>query len=493
MQKNLATFVVESNLAGIASSLPEPFNKSARIDLPLRFEKGELSQAGGGDRLRLVLRDVAEMEVLRRPKGSEMLIERGALSIGAPLPEMPERGISAAVRMARVDGDFWRRLLAGGGASEESRFPLAQISLNTPSLRLLGRDFNQVEIEAVQKAEGWRIGLSAAEANGELLWNNAGKGVLKADLKRLVIPAGDPGSSSASDNGSESLPGLDIRVADFSFGGKSLGELKAVAQNRGGNWVLDSLQLTNPDGNLKGKGEWTTAGGHRTRLNFELTAKDIGKLLERLKIAVAVRRGTASLKGDLAWQGSLAVLHYPSLNGELWVRAEKGQFSKLEPGIGKLLGLISLQSLPRRLILDFRDVFSEGFAFDSIEGRLTIMNGVMRTQDKLKIDGPAARVLIQGETDLKAETQDLDVTVQPEMGGVAAVGGAVALANPLVGAGVWLASKVLQDPLNRIFAYQYRVTGTWSDPKVEKLAQKLPQGMPADYSGAQGAAQEGQK
>lgn len=492
MQKNLATFVIDSDLVGIASSLPEPFNKSARAHLPLRFEKGELAQSGGGDRLRLVLRDVAELELLRRQKGVDLIIERGALSVGTPLPQMPVRGITAAVRVARVDGDFWRRLLAGGKRSQSaSSFPLEKIGLNTPSLRLFGRDFNQVELEALRQAEGWRIGLNAAEASGELVWNSAGKGILKADFKRLAIPAGEGGGTSIPDGADESLPGLDIRVADFSLGGKPLGELKAVAHNQGGTWSLDSLQLTNPDGVLKGKGEWATVGGHRTRLNFQLTARDIGKLLDRLKIAVAVRRGTASLEGDLAWQGPLAALHYPSLSGELIVRAKNGQFSKLEPGIGKLLGLISLQSLPRRLILDFRDVFSEGFAFDSIEGKLIVTNGVLRTQDTLKIDGPAARVLIKGEADLKAETQDLEVTVQPEMGGVAAVGGAVALANPLVGAGVWLASKVLQDPLNRMFAYQYRVTGAWNDPKVEKVGQAAPQRAPSEYYGAPGAPQEG--
>ena len=93
----------------------------------------------------------------------------------------------------------------------------------------------------------------------------------------------------------------------------------------------------------------------------------------------------------------------------------------------------------------------------------------MRTVDDLKIDGPAARILIRGETDLKLETQNLRVDVQPEVGGAAAVG--IAIANPAIGAAAWVVNKVLQNPLNRMFAFQYHVTGSWSDPKVDKVEQ----------------------
>ena len=147
----------------------------------------------------------------------------------------------------------------------------------------------------------------------------------------------------------------------------------------------------------------------------------------------------------------------------------QGQFLKIKPGAGKLLGLISLQSLPRRITLDFRDIFSEGFAFDSIEGRLSLQNGTMRT-DRLQIDGPAARVLMRGETDLKRETQRLNVTVQPELGGTAALG--VALINPVAGVATLLANKILRDPLGQMFSFDYLVTGTWDDPKVEKLSKQ---------------------
>jgi uncharacterized protein YhdP len=190
-------------------------------------------------------------------------------------------------------------------------------------------------------------------------------------------------------------------------------------------------------------------------------------LLGRLGYVDAVRRGTAKLSGDLRWQGPPTGLHYPSLTGKMTVVAEKGQFDKLEPGVGKLLGLISLQSLPRRLTLDFRDIFSDGLAFDSIDSKLAVDHGIMRTVEPLRIFGPAAQIEIEGETDLRDETQDLRVVVRPEVGGLAAVG-AAALVNPAVGAAALVANTVLKKPLNRLFSYRYHVTGTWSEPQVNK-------------------------
>ena len=157
------------------------------------------------------------------------------------------------------------------------------------------------------------------------------------------------------------------------------------------------------------------------------------------------------------------------------LKASKGQFLKLDPGAaGKLLGLISLQSLPRRITLDFRDIFSEGLAFDSMSSKLMVENGLMRT-DRLQIDGPSARVVLRGEVDLKGETQRLNVNVQPELGGTAALG--MALINPIAGVATLLAHKVLQNPLNHMFGFDYLVTGSWDDPKVEKLSGSDPRAI----------------
>ena len=151
----------------------------------------------------------------------------------------------------------------------------------------------------------------------------------------------------------------------------------------------------------------------------------------------------------------------------LKMAAKNGQFSKMDPGVGRLLGLLSLQSLPQRVSLDFRDIFSEGLAFESIEGRFDIRDGLMKTSD-LEMDAPSATVLMRGETNLATQTQDVMVTVRPALSNSVALG--VTVLNPIAGAVTFAAQKVLGDPLSKVFSFQYHITGTWSDPLVDKEA-----------------------
>jgi uncharacterized protein YhdP len=190
-----------------------------------------------------------------------------------------------------------------------------------------------------------------------------------------------------------------------------------------------------------------------------------------------IKAAPAKLDGQLEWPGSPTDFEYPTLSGTFGIRVGAGQFTKLDPGMGKLLGVLSLQALPRRITLDFRDVFSEGFAFDTITGSTRIAGGVMHTDD-LALAGPAAKVHLAGEVDLERETQRLSVRVQPSLSSVVSTGAgaaAVALlsANPLVGAavgaGTLLAQKIMSDPIEQIFSYEYAVSGSWSEPVVERL------------------------
>jgi uncharacterized protein YhdP len=189
-----------------------------------------------------------------------------------------------------------------------------------------------------------------------------------------------------------------------------------------------------------------------------------------------VRRGTATLEGDVDWNASPTAIDYASLSGHLKFEAKNGQFNKLEPGAGRLLGILSLQSLPRRLTLDFRDIFSEGLAFDSIEGQAKVTRGVAETSD-LTIDGPAAKILMTGKVNLAVETADLRVKIQPAIGESLAVG--TFIVNPAAGAVAWLAQKLLKDPLGHVFSYEYAMTGPWADLKVDKV----PVAAPAAQSG----------
>jgi uncharacterized protein YhdP len=149
------------------------------------------------------------------------------------------------------------------------------------------------------------------------------------------------------------------------------------------------------------------------------------------------------------------------------LEAAKGQFVKLEPGIGKLLGILSLQALPRRISLDFRDIFTDGFAFDEIIGSIKISQGIASTEN-LRIAGPAARIVMGGEVDLAKETQRLRVRISPSLSEGVSIAGAL-IGGPVAGVAAYLAQKVLKDPIEQLASYQYSIAGTWNEPLVSKL------------------------
>ncbi|MBP8102232.1 MAG: TIGR02099 family protein, partial [Burkholderiaceae bacterium] len=206
----------------------------------------------------------------------------------------------------------------------------------------------------------------------------------------------------------------------------------------------------------------------RMDMNFRLDIADAGILLARLGMKDVIRRGKGKIEGQVGWQGSPLSPDYPSLDGQFNLSVESGQFLKADPGIAKLFGVLSLQSLPRRLTLDFRDVFSEGFAFDFVRGDVAISKGIARTNN-LQMKGVNAAVLMEGSADIDRETQDLRVIVVPEIDGLTASLVATAI-NPALGLGTVLAQLVLRRPMMQAATQEFHVDGTWTDPRVTKVA-----------------------
>jgi uncharacterized protein YhdP len=234
-----------------------------------------------------------------------------------------------------------------------------------------------------------------------------------------------------------------------------------------GNWVAVNAQQAA----VATRGR-ALAERRRTVMNFRLDIDDSGELLRRFGMADVIRRGKGRLEGQIAWIGSPLSLDYPSLNGQFNVNVASGQFLKADPGIAKLLGVLSLQALPRRLALDFRDVFSEGFSFDFIRGDVSINQGLAFTNN-LQMKGVNAAVLMEGSADIAKETQNLTVVVVPEINaGTASL--IATVINPAIGIGTFLAQYFLRRPLTQAATQEFHIDGTWANPKITKLERKLP-------------------
>ncbi len=279
-------------------------------------------------------------------------------------------------------------------------------------------------------------------------------------------------------------PALDIVVDSFELGSIKLGRLELQAQNTApgvaglaGEWQLQKLDIANPDAHMRATGRWYREPNARRRtmaLDMALEFSNAGRLLGRFGIPNALKNGEGTLDAKLSWRGGPLSLDYPTLAGSLRLAATKGQFLKADAGAGRLLGVLSLQALPRRMTtLDFRDVFSEGFAFDAINSTAEVTAGVLSTKD-FKMRSPNASVLIEGSSDLRAETQNLHVLVLPEVNATSASLVYALLANPAIGLGTFIAQLLLKDPLSKAFSFEYDVIGTWRDPVVRRRERNTP-------------------
>ena len=467
LRKRLADIVFDSTLQGIASALPAPFAKAAADSLPLRFERRVTGAQQ--DQLAFTLGGVISAQLLRRREGADYIVERGNVSLGGAAAGPQRKGIVVSGSLKSLDLDRWL-MLAKSLPGIGSRADFAGLDVKLGTLDLLGRRFNELSITGSAQGGIWQSVLTGRELVGEIAWRPQGKGKVTARMKTLVIPAAAPGAATAIVDKGEplELPALDIVAEHFQVKQASLGRLEVTALPEGRDWKLERLRVTNPDATLNVAGLWQGwLSQPRTMVDVKLEVSDIGKLLLRLGYPEGVRGGTAKLEGPLSWAGNPSELDYATLSGNFVLEANKGQFMKLEPGIGKLLGVLNLQSLPRRLTLDFRDVFSDGLAFDEIVGTVKITRG-MATTENFRVQGPAVRIQMSGDVDLYAETQKLHVKVFPSVSDSLSVAGAL-IGGPLAGVASYLVQKVLKDPLGQMAAYEYKITGTWADPQASKV------------------------
>lgn len=521
-RKGMTEISVASNLQGMALSLPAPLTKSAESTLPLRFDNTAVRETGGSaspptqDQLSLSVGRLASVLYVRDISGAEPRVLRGAMAIGLEAGEsapLPDSGVAANINLARVDIDAWEKVLDASGDPAPAAVPgrltptsavlsylPTSMAIRAKELLLQGRTLHNVVLGGSRDGLTWRANMDATELNGYAEFRQpggAGAGRLYGRLARLSLGQGTASEVEAIlDEQPANIPALDIVVEDLELRGKKLGRVEIEAINRGAGtvareggvreWRLNKLNIILPEATLTANGNWVAVnaqqatvvptGGRapaerrRTVMNFRLDIEDSGELLKRFGMADVIRRGKGRLEGQIAWIGSPLSLDYPSLNGQFNVNVASGQFLKAEPGIAKLLGVLSLQALPRRLTLDFRDVFSEGFSFDFVRGDVSITQGLAFTNN-LQMKGVNAAVLMEGSADIAKETQNLTVVVVPEINaGTASL--IATVINPAIGIGTFLAQYFLRRPLTQAATQEFHIDGTWTNPKITKIERK---------------------
>ena len=460
--------VLESTLEGSAVELPGPFVKAPGEAMPISIAVDLPDLARN---LTLSVGELASLTV-RQNSGDGAWFGTVFFGPGEPQIHADIEGLVIEGQMDYFDLDQWRilaaEMLAGqvpGGGQEWVR----SANLQVGTMRFLGRDFNNLSIEMTRDADYWNILLDGDQMHGRVrlpLAFNENR-LMLAEFERFQWADSIAGLPAAGMSPVE-FPPLRFYAQDLTFLGFPMGTVSFESYPTTDGMHIERFATQSDTLEIHANGDWFTLDGEPySRFAATVTGEDLGEILGIFKFEGGVSGGQTLVKLDVNWPGSPANFEWEHLSGDLDLNIGHGQIVEVEPGAGRLVGLLSLRSLPRRLLLDFSDLFKSGLVFDSIVGNFELEKGDAYT-DNIVIKGPTARLRMHGRTGLAQEDYNQIITVIPK------VGDALPLVGALAGGGAGAAAFLVLEgifgrQIDRMTQYHYSVTGSWDEPNIELL------------------------
>jgi uncharacterized protein YhdP len=467
--------IVGSNLSGVALRFPEPFAKApsgaSNLELNMTFPDGGLEMQGYlGATRRFALQFDADAANVDKFK-----FRRAALRFGGALPEFRfERGVTIDGSLPELRIDDWLPLSAGS-PSERSQWSevFAGSNLDIANLSVFGQQLGSTKLSARRRTDDWQIELDSNAIAGTLLVpiDLANEPKVVAVMRRLYLSAGAGNGNGAATRNIDprELPGLQLHSDEFGVGQRQLGRLDAEILPDPLGLRLVSFESATDSFSAQGSGGWFAGiEGDTTRLAVSVSSTNVAKSFEQLGFDPIIEAETAAVTASVFWPGPPSGAWMDHVGGDFALRVQKGSLTDVQPGAGRVVGLLSISALPRRLALDFRDVFNRGLVFDEITADFVVVDGNAYT-DNLKLTGPVAEVGVIGRTGLRDRDYRQQAVVTAEPGKVLPAVGAL-LGGPGVAAALLIFTQIFKKPLRGIGRASYCVTGSWHEPAVERLS-----------------------
>lgn len=477
------TVALRSDLRGVTSTLPAPLAKGAATAWPaevlLAFPAADVIDVSAN------LQPPFAATLRLHSTADRWQVERGALHAGPGSVRLPaRRGIEVTGQVASLDVGDWlavgqadapapgspgRELAAARGSAD---LLFREFTLQVAQLSFAGQRLHDVDVRALRGADAWQVAVRGPAAEGDIIVPFDGEArPMRLDMKKLWL-TGEEGRGDGGQSDPRSLMGLEARIGDAAIGHWRLGQLELVAVRVPEGLLLQRLSSRAPSFTLTGDGSWLVTGNdavkQETRFRATLESSGVRDTLVQLGFGSAISGKSGRVRADLAWPGAPASDFLQRATGSISLEMKSGQVSELEPGSGRLVGLISITALPRRLSLDFRDVFDKGLGYDTIEGDFTLGGGSAYTCN-VGLSGPAVEIAIVGRTDLVNRDYDQVAVVRPQIATTVLTAGGAVLGGPVGGVTMLLVSQLFRKSLGTLGESYYRVTGDWDKPEVARV------------------------
>ncbi|MCF6235746.1 MAG: TIGR02099 family protein [Gammaproteobacteria bacterium] len=477
---------VESLLKGLAVTLPYPLKKQANEARTFILEMGLL---GGALKDPVALRYGEKINgmFLRDTTQDTLVWERGELRLGddyASLPIEPQLRIVGSLPKLSIT-DWMSVLPESTDQKSDTNLP-HHLDLHVDSLEAFGQHFEQSSISVDKTKQAWQVDIDSTQIKGMISLPRQTTLPIIMNLEYLELKSqkeSETQSASSPQTAPEKIPPLQVTSHKLIYNGNDFGALKFTSTPQKSGIHFEKITLDSSHTKITAQGDWLNINGQqKTDFEIDLKTNRLPKTLSLFDVVMPIKGGKGRVKISANWLGSPTDFDITRFRGNLNINIKDGQLTEIQPGAGRIVSLLSLQALPKRLTLDFRDLFGKGLKFDKITGDYKIDMGNAFTKN-LVMTSSAAKVKMIGRIGLTDEDYNQQVLVTPKVSSILPVVGAIAAGSSWMGAGaaVLIFQKVFLPEFDTIASTEYRVTGSWNEPVIEKVSTyKIPEKKQAD-------------
>ena len=463
-------FTATSDLIGVQIDVPEPFVKPVEKATPFSITCSLPCIDSGWD---MAFDNKLTTNFKLNPETSEFQLNK--LIFGDADIELEDQESKFGGHIDVLDVDKWIAVIASNGDNKEAnKLPFEQMSVHIDKVLFMSRPLNNIDVQVTKNEDGIHFQIDGDEIKGTIMiaTDIDNKGIV-AKLEKLHWQALDTAIAKQSESAvSSDYPALHVWIGDFIYDGIPLGESSIEVRPINKGISVEKFNTQSDLMSLTINGTWMRDKGDNglSKFNIIMTSKDIAAFLKTLGFQAPISEAETIIDMQAQWDDFPSQFEIKNIDGSMRIEVGEGEVVDAEPGMGRVLGLFSLTNLPRRLILDFRDVFGKGLHFKSMQGDFTLKQGEAYTES-FEIDSASANIIVTGKTGLADQNYDQTVTVIPRVGRVlptigALTGGAVGAA-----AGFFVQGMFHKD-LKNVGKIIYKVTGSWDEPDIKLIETK---------------------
>lgn len=480
---NLDHIRFNSSLQGLAIDLPAPAGKAAETEAPLKVE----INLGSDKDVQLMINyaDKVTSQLWLTNKKGQVVLKKGGIYVNSKLPATElNKGVQLAGNIEKFDVNEWSKVVAKLSPTSDTRTlkdAIDKIDFKFGQLLFANRSWKNVSIKAFKRiGDLWFVEVNQAQINGQFNYNPQTH-TLKGRFSRWYMETAGSTLVKKQDESFlssfkfQDMPALDLDFDSLHYGDLDLGQAKIKATAQPTVWRLDQFSLVTPVYQLTANGQWTQDKNVNTSsIDANMTIKNLAQTLSSWKITPVVEAGKGTVLFRGGWPGGFQDFSLAKVSGQASITFKNGRITHLSKeteeklGLGKLLSVLSLQTIPRRLKLDFSDLSHQGYSFDTFRGNFSLANGQMSTKDSY-IDGPIAYASMKGSLDIARQLYDVDLKISPHVTASLPVVATIA-GGPIAGLATWIASKIINRGMQEVSGYTYKISGPWKQPVVQQVS-----------------------